>query len=101
MKCLHKVHGLKQHTMESVMYANTVHNGAGESVMVQTAKEQAVQLGDISAVRGTLPVKSRDPSLREKTAGKRKHNKEKLSMRRLRSLIFITVQFALFQRGTV
>lgn len=35
--------------MELVVYANTECNGAGDSVIVQTAQEQAVQLGDVSA----------------------------------------------------
>lgn len=33
------------------MYTNTLHNGAGDIVIVQTAKQQAVQLDDVSNVQ--------------------------------------------------
>lgn len=33
------------------MYANIVHNGAGDGVIVPAAKQQAVQLGDVYAVQ--------------------------------------------------
>lgn len=69
------------------MYANAAHNGAGESVVAQTANKQAAQLGDVSAVP-TLTVKARS-------------KKTVLCMTQLGSLIFITVQFALLQRGAV
>lgn len=48
MKCLHKVYGIKQNTMQPVMYADRVHNGAGHSVV--QAVNRLRQVGDVSAV---------------------------------------------------
>lgn len=56
-KCLHKVCSLKQHTMESVMYANTVHNNAADWDCTNNQRTGCEARWCLHC-RRTLPVKS-------------------------------------------